>query len=59
MIDLDRVGRYRRHFSVRRNGNRRLCGTSGQPRAGVVQLLRVEPTAEERYSHAHRLLHAT
>lgn len=57
VVDLDRVGRYRRHYAVESDGGRRLCPASGRSRAGIVQLLRIEPTAEERYSHALRLLY--
>jgi hypothetical protein len=56
-VDLDRGGCYRRHYSAGLDGFRGLCPASGERHAGVVQLLGVEPTVEERYSHALRLLH--
>jgi hypothetical protein len=56
LVDLDRKGRYRRHFAFEPDGGRHLCAGSGRRDEGVVQLLTVEPTAEERYSHALRLL---
>jgi hypothetical protein len=55
-VDLDQMGHYRRHFASTPGGRRRLCVSSGCRAEGVVRLLEVEPTHEERYSHALRLL---
>lgn len=54
-IALNRDGRFRRHFALEVEP-RRLCRASLTQPAGVTQLLRVEPTAAARYSHAERLM---
>jgi hypothetical protein len=59
LVDLDRNGRYRRHFAFEPDGHRHLCVASGRRGAGIVQLLAVEPTPEERYSHALKLLRSS
>jgi hypothetical protein len=56
LVDLDRNGRYRRHFAFERDGHRHLCVASGRAAQGVVRLLAVEPTPEERRSHVLKLL---
>ena len=55
-VDLDRHGRFRRHFAPEPDGHRHLCDTSGGEAPGVVQLLTEEPTSQERQSHVLRLL---
>ena len=55
-IDLERHGLYRRHFAFDFDGHRRICAASGSEPAGVVRLLTVEPTPDERRSHTLRLL---
>jgi hypothetical protein len=56
LVDLDRSGRYRRHYALDPQGRRRLCPASGRREETTVRLLTVEPTPEERYSHALALL---
>jgi len=56
LIDFDRNGCYRRHFTIEPDGRRRLCRVSGQMRDGVVQLLTIDPAPREGYAHALRLL---
>jgi hypothetical protein len=56
LVDLDRNGRYRRHFAFEPGGRRQLCPASGEEDGVHVRLLAVEPTLEERYSHALELL---
>jgi hypothetical protein len=56
LVDLDRNGRFRRHFAFEAGGRRRLCRGSGRLDDVPVRLLAVEPTPEERYSHALELL---
>ena len=58
-VDLDHNGHYRRHMATEHDGLRRLCAASGRKPSGVVQLLTANPTPEERYSHALRLLRST
>jgi hypothetical protein len=55
-VDLNRHGAYRRHFAIEPDGPRHLCAASGQMPEGVARLLTVDPTPEERYSHALRLM---
>lgn len=56
LVDLDRNGRCRRHYAFASDGRRRLCPASGGPENAEVRLLAVEPTPEQRYSHALALL---
>jgi len=56
LVGLDRNGRYRRHFAFEPDGRRHLCSASGRLDDVPVRLLAVEPTQEERYSHALELL---
>ena len=55
-VFLDRHHRYRRHFATGPDGRRALCAASARLPAGLVQLLTVEPTPEERRSHTLGLL---
>jgi hypothetical protein len=55
-VDLDRTGRFRRHYASELDGHRHLCDASGREAPGVVQLLIEEPTPEERRSHVLGLL---
>ena len=55
-IDLDRTGRFRRHYASEVDGQRHICEASGREAPGVVQFLTEEPTAEERHSHVLGLL---
>jgi hypothetical protein len=57
-VSLTRNVRYRRHYVIEPDGRRHLCGGSGVSAEGTVSLLAVEPTPEERYAHALRLLRA-
>jgi hypothetical protein len=56
LVDLNRNGCYRRHFTVEPDGRRHLCVASGRRGEGVVRLLGANPTPEERHSHAFGLL---
>jgi hypothetical protein len=56
LVNLNRNGQYRRHFAVESDGRRRLCIASLRTPGGVVRLLPVDPTPQERYSHALWLL---
>jgi hypothetical protein len=56
LVYLLRNGFYRRHFATEPDGRGHLCVASGGRPDGVVQLLTVDPTPQERYSHALRLL---
>jgi hypothetical protein len=50
-IALTRFGTYRRHFAIAPDRRRRaLCPASQTEPAGVVGLLKTEPTPEQRYT---------
>jgi hypothetical protein len=55
-VFLDRHGQYRRHFATDYDGRRALSAATGRMPADFVRLLTVEPTLEERRTHALRLL---
>jgi hypothetical protein len=56
LVDLDRHGHFRRHLAIAPDGRRHLCVASGRGPDGVMQLLTVQLTPQERYSHALSLL---